>query len=109
MKKFIYFAVICFPLLFMGCPDYDPIPESSIYGCVYDADTMNPIKGALITRQPGSKSCLTGDNGAYSFDEILDPGKYRVQAMATGYRADWRDVTVTYGENEPVDFVLHKE
>lgn len=109
MKKLMILAIICIPILFTGCEKRIIDTSVTIYGGVYDATTKNPIKGAFISILGAQGSSYTGSNGSYSFEVDLDPGKYTIQAHATGYRADWREIKVTAGAREQVSFELIKE
>ena len=101
--------VVCMPLLFAGCEKRVIDTGVTIYGTVYDADTHNPIQGAMLTMQPGGRSCYTGSDGAFNFEEDLDPLQYTVTAQATGYRTDRKTVKLSAGESSEVTFALRKE
>ena len=102
-------AVVCLPLLFAGCEKRIVETGVTIYGTVYDAATHNPIQGAMLTMQPGGRSCYTGSDGAFNFEEDLDPIQYTVTAQATGYRTDRKTVKLSPGESSEVTFALKKE
>ncbi len=110
MKKFFYLAVLaCLPLLFTGCEKRVINTGVTIYGTVYDAETFSPIHGAMLTLQPGGRSCYTGSDGAYNFEEDLEPFQYKVTAQANGYQPDWKTVNLASGGSSDVTFALKKE
>lgn len=108
MKKLFLLAVICSPLLFAGCEKRIIDTGVTIYGNVYDAQTFAPLQGVLITLQPGDRSCYSGSDGAYNFEENLELKQYTVQAQKIGYKPDWRTVKLSPGESSKVDFNLEK-
>lgn len=109
MKKFILLATICLPILFSSCAKTIVDTGVTIYGTVYDAQTFEPIQGAMLTLQPSGRSCYTGSDGAFNFEENLDPLQYTVTAQANGYRTDRKTVKLTPGESSEVTFALKKE
>lgn len=109
MKKIFILAVICLPLLFTGCEKRIVNTGVTIYGNVYDATTFDPIKGATITLQPGNRRCFSGSDGAFNFEEDLEPKKYTVQATADNYYPDWTEVVLSPGESSKVDLALKKK
>lgn len=109
MKKFILLATICLPILFSSCAKTVVDTGVTIYGTVYDASNHNPIQGAMLTLQPSGRSCYTGSDGAFNFEENLEPQQYRVTAQAIGYHTDWKTVKLTPGESSDVTFALEKE
>lgn len=109
MKKILYLVVFCLPLLFVNCNKKVVDTGVTIYGTVYDAQTNNPIQGAMLTLQPSGRSCYTGSDGAFNFEEDLDPIQYTITAQAIGYRSDRKTVKLTSGESSEVTFALKKE
>lgn len=109
MKKIILWATICLPILFCSCQKTIVDTGVTIYGTVYDASTFEPIQGVMLTLQPSGRSCYTGSDGAFNFEENLDPLQYTVTAQASGYRADRKTVKLTPGESSEVTFALKKD
>lgn len=109
MKKLLFLAAICLPLLFVSCEKRVVNTGVTIYGTVYDAETNDPIQGAMLTLQPSSRSCYTGSDGSFNFKEDIEPMQYTIIAQATGYRADTKHVTPMPGEKTEVSFKLKKE
>lgn len=109
MKKIILLAVICLPLLFTGCEKRIINTGVTIYGTIYDATTFNPIQGAMLTLQPSGRSCYTGSDGAFNFEEDLEPLQYTITAQANGYRTDRKTIKLSPGESSEVTFALKKE
>ena len=108
MKKLFYLALVCLPLLFISCEKRIINTGVTLYGSVYDADTFNPIQGATLTLQPSGRSCYTGSDGAFNFEEDLEPLQYTITAQAPGYSADRKTVKLTPGESSEVTFALRK-
>ncbi|MBQ7530093.1 MAG: carboxypeptidase regulatory-like domain-containing protein [Paludibacteraceae bacterium] len=109
MKKIIIMAMICMPILLSSCAKTVVDTGVTIYGTVYDATTFSPIQGAMLTLQPSGRSCYTGSDGAFNFEEDLDPLQYTITAQADGYRTDRKTVKLTPGESSEVTFALKKE
>ena len=110
MRKIFYLAAICLPLLFTGCEKRIIDTDFTIYGTVFDSETLEPIKGAEIAIQPHRAEVpLTGSDGTYQINGLDgSESKYTVIVMAEYYRPDWRDVTVIPGGSRKVDFALKK-
>lgn len=111
MKKFKYWAFVCFSLLFIGfigCETRIYDTTIAIFGTVVDADTNAPLQGVLLTLMPSSKNRYTGSLGTYEFDD-LEPRQYTITAQMDGYRSDRKTVNLVSGEREEVTFALHKE
>lgn len=109
MKRFILLATLCLPIFFNSCVQTVVDTGVTIYGTVYDSDSHSPIQGAMLTLQPGGRSCYTGSNGAFNFEENLDPLQYTITAQAIGYRTDRKTIKLTQGESSEVTFALRKE
>lgn len=109
MKKILIMAAICLPIIFTGCEKRIINAGVTIYGTVYDASTFNPIQGAMLTLQPSGRSCYTGSDGAFNFEEDLDPLQYTVTAQAEGYRTDRKTIKLTPSESSEVTFALKQE
>lgn len=110
MKKLLFFAVICLPLLFTGCEKRIIDTTVTIYGSVYDATTHAPIQGIKLSLQPSLRSCYTGSDGMYNFEVNLEPAIYTVTAWDPNevYRADNQSVKLTAGESAEANFALKK-
>jgi len=105
----MYLAVICLPLFLIGCEKRVIDTGVTIYGTVYDGESQNPIQGAMLTLQPSGRSCYTGSDGAFNFEEDLEAIQYTITAQANGYRTDRKTVKLTPGEKSEVTFRLLKE
>ncbi len=108
MKKLICFAILCLPLLFIGCEKKIIDTTISIYGTVLDVDTNEPLQGVLLTLMPTAKTRYTGSLGTYQFED-LQPQQYTITAQMQGYRTDRKTVNLVSGEKEEVTFALKKE
>ncbi len=85
--------------------DSGTVTTGTISGTVYD-DSSNVVEGATVSTDTGGYSTTTDANGNYTLVDVL-AGDYDVTASKIGYDSDTEnDVTVTAGENTPVDFTL---
>ena len=109
MKKIIILATLCLHISFISCVQTVVDTGVTIYGTVYDATTKEPIKGALLTLSPSGRSCYSQRDGAFNFEENIEPGQYQVTAIANGYHSDWRRVKLTAGESANVTIALERE
>ncbi len=98
------------PLVFMLAP------TARISGWVVDSEGRPPDIGFLslrLERKKGFSSraqyliLVPADGGAFSFEDV-EPGKYRIVAMVSGYQVSWSPgIEVASGIGpEPVDIVL---
>lgn len=111
MKKFLYLAAICLPLLFTGCEKRIIDTDFAIYSTVFDGDSLEPIKGAEIAIQPHrTEVSFTGSDGTFQINGLDGrESKYNVTIMAKDYQSDWRDVTIIPGGSSKVEFALKKK
>lgn len=58
--------------------------SGSIYGCVSDFATGDPVEGALVTLSPGGMNVYTGFDGYFEFLD-LDARQYTVTVQKAGY------------------------
>ncbi len=108
MKKITILLTLCLPLLFSGCVKAISDYNVSIYGTVIDSKTYEPIQGALITIIPSSKSCYSGLDGYFEFEDLLVQ-KYTITAQKDGYITDRKTVNLMAGEKQELTFALKKE
>lgn len=110
MKKLMYLAVICLPLLFISCEKRIIDTSVTIYGTVVDAETNASIAGAHVSLTPSSKDCFTDDDGIYRFSDVAFNSKgYTLRVKKTGYREGTQNIHLDPGEWESVSFRLEKE
>lgn len=86
----------------------DPNP-GTIAGKVSDANTGNPIRGALVEVLDGPlliASALTDPNGNYSIPD-LQPNTYTVLASASGFQEHFVQATVSSNHTTVVNFSLN--
>ncbi len=79
--------------------------EGRIIGYVYDAETSEPIAGAIVGIVQTGDVTYTDENGYYEFDDV-EPGVYIVGAVADGYKPSVATVTVPPGQTVQQDFYL---
>ena len=111
MKKILFLAAICLPLLFTGCEKRIIHTDVTIYGTVCDAKTYAPIQGADVTLQPSGRTCMTASDGTYQFNNLdISVTKYTVGAYKKGYyKYNAKSVTLNPGESSNVSILLEPE
>jgi carboxypeptidase family protein len=77
----------------------------TIQGLVVDAQTGNPITGAIVTVVGTGLGAVTGPDGRYTIPGV-PPGAQTVQATATGYQTATQSTVVPAGGTVEVDFAL---
>ncbi|GAI64938.1 unnamed protein product, partial [marine sediment metagenome] len=79
-------------------PEEAPPPgRATFYGKVTDADTGDPVAGALITL--GTLHISSDAGGDYSFADV-DPGNYQITVECAGYNVFSQAVALTEGTNQ---------
>jgi hypothetical protein len=110
MKKYIIFLTIAMASLsifyLQSCKEEDPlVTTGSIMGVITDADSKQPLKGASVSIEPGGSAKVTGNDGAYSFDQ-LDAQEYTLTYTKEDYIAASKKITVKQNMNTSVDVAL---
>ena len=78
---------------------------ATLNGRVLNQSTQ-PVVGARVTIS-GLGSAVTDAQGKFVMQN-LKPGQYQVTATSSGYRAESRQLTLTEGETERVEFTLQR-
>lgn len=91
----------------ISCVDKIAPTTSSIHGVVKDAETAQPLIGCAITLVPTGATTVTGQDGAYHFENVA-PDTYSVEVSNYGYYANKKSVVVTAGNSMFVDVLLTK-
>ncbi|NPB03561.1 MAG: OmpA family protein [Thermotogae bacterium] len=94
-------------------PPYEKKPEKEkpkvkptyIAGVVMDAQTQKMIGGAKVTLKEKDISVVTGDDGAYKF-ENLEPGSYTIRVEAPGYTSQSQVIDLKAGQPVIKNFEL---
>lgn len=88
MKKnlLLYIVII---ILLAGCKKNESStnvesPKGSIYGCVTDYATGEPVRNANVQLRPSGETTLTGSDGIYEFKDIND-GDYSIIVSKAEY------------------------
>lgn len=108
MKKILYLALFCLPLLFIGCEKRIVDITGTLSGTVVEMTTGDVIAGALITLSPSGKNTYTGADGFFEFQD-LDAQQYTVTVQAEGYSTNRKTVTIIAGATERVNITLDKQ
>lgn len=81
--------------------------EGSLSGVVRDADTNNPIEGAVVRlRERSDLQSTTDASGAYRFPNLA-PGTYNATASKADYSDGSGTAVLATGEARTLDLVLH--
>lgn len=87
------FAVICLALLAIAAigiaiAEEQPVPDGTIYGHVYDAQTKQPISGVWVYCQETKCSKqLTDSDGYYAIESCFSPSNSYVIECTYGYKS----------------------
>lgn len=88
MKKISYLILLCITFSLVSCENKKKgdLQEGtgSIYGCVTDFATGNPIHNANVQLRPTGETTLTGSDGMYEFLDLKD-GDYSITASKAEY------------------------
>ena len=87
-----------------------PLPErkGKIIGKVTDADTGQPVMGALVSWNPYAPSAATNSSGNYELT-FVDPGTHSVTVRRIGYETSTRTCVVISGGTTTLNFILVPE
>jgi len=78
-----------------------------ISGTVIDADTHEPVAGAMVTLDDAARGRQTGQDGTFRLDGVSS-GAHRVTVRLLGYGRQAKAVTVTEGQVTSVRVVLSR-
>jgi hypothetical protein len=90
-------GVVMVAALAKAAPGPPPAGKANLYGTVRDADTSNPIVGAIITLD--SIQTTSDSSGNYSFTDI-DPDTYSISCTKDGFQTVSESITVAEGNNQ---------
>ena len=81
----------------------------TLAGQVTDEKTGEPLEGALLVVKLGdvNRQDMTDANGNYSID-LLEAGRYNVNASVSGYETFMTSVTITAGQTTTLDISLQE-
>ncbi len=100
--------VVIMPLIFSGCAKHIVDTTISIYGTVFDSETLLPLEGATITVSPGGKNKVTDTDGYFEFVALQNTSQYIVLVQKDGYKSARRYLTPVVGDNVEFTFLLEK-
>jgi hypothetical protein len=87
-------------LLSLSCA-YSQNSVSTLRGYVYDADSHQPLPGAVVLLKNTEKGSTADANGAFRFDN-LEVGRYVVQASFVGYKTNLQPEILLESKKEQV-------
>lgn len=104
MKRHCLF--ISYLVLLAGCTE--PVVDTfgNIAGTVKDSNTLSPLAGVTVKLSPTGYSQVTGNNGAFQFDN-LDVQEYTVSFSRVGYDPFEEKVTVKPGQSSSVQITMN--
>lgn len=105
MKKLFYIFPLFAVLLMAACEEELPETMGGIYGIVSNLETGEPVRGASVILSPGNQTTVTGYDGHFEFSN-LEAGQYKLQASASGYNTNSRQITVIAGKDASGDMPL---
>lgn len=108
MKKTLFFTLLCGVIAFFSsCEPVTYDTFGTLSGTVVEMATGDIIAGALVTLAPGGKNTYTGMDGFFEFQD-LEAQQYDITVQATGYRSDFKRITIVAGATERVKIALEK-
>lgn len=105
MKKLLYMFPLLAMLLMTACEEELPNTMGGIYGIVSNLETGEPVRGASVILSPGNQTTVTGYDGHFEFSNLA-AGQYKIQASASGYNTNSRQITVLAGKDASGDMPL---
>ncbi len=90
-----YICLFLFQLLFITSPV--SAHNGAIRGAVYDQQTNQPLAGASVLLQDGSKGTTTDEFGVFTFKDLA-AGNHTIKISFLGYESLLREVEVKDGE-----------
>lgn len=85
MKTFKQIILLCICFSFLSCDQsVNEQKLGSIYGCVTDFATGNPVYAANVQLRPSGETTLTGSDGMYEFLDVED-GDYSITVSKAEY------------------------
>lgn len=86
MKRLEYILLLFGILTIMSCENKNEEKNAtgSIYGCVTDFATGNPVQNANVQLRPTGETTLTGSDGMYEFLDLKD-GDYSITITKAEY------------------------
>ena len=105
MKKLFYTFPLLAVLLMTACEEELPETMGGIYGIVSNLETGEPVRGASVILSPGNQTTVTGYDGHFEFSNLA-AGQYKIQASASGYNTNSRQISVIAGKDASGDMPL---
>ncbi len=86
-------------------PQYQLLENYTLTGIITDANSSNPIEGAIISIPSTSYSAVSIANGTYSIANVTE-GTYDIKAVASGYKQSIQTVTISSTNHDNINFSL---
>jgi uncharacterized protein (TIGR02145 family) len=100
-----FFVLVIISMFLYSCPEV-PLP-GDITGIVTDAETGEPIQGAIVRIILTNDSTSTGNDGTYKLSNIY-PGNYEIRVTKFGYYTRKENVEVNSAETRTINFDIEK-
>ena len=106
MKHFLMVCTALVVLALVSCSEKNNVTTGSIVGTIISSRTNEPLAGVTVSLLTGSgKSITTSLDGTYRFND-LPAGDYTVQIQKENFKTDKKQVFVTAGQDNRLDFVM---
>lgn len=93
MKKLFIIAVVCLPLLFMGCEKRIIDTRITISGTVTDRETNEYLENVKVTLSPSTQNdILTDYNGTFQFPNVEYDDHYVIIVQKKGYKDGHKNI-----------------
>lgn len=99
----LYLVLLCVSTV--SCNPDEVDMKGNIRGKIVDALTDEPLQGVSITVSPKGESTVTGNDGTFEFVD-LTPAQYSLQAQKSGYKTNYKQITIYAGETGIGDMSL---
>ncbi len=98
--------VVSLCLTFMGCPSDPVVTDGNIIGTITNGLTNEPLAGVEVSLVNSTgKSVTTSADGTYRITN-LPSGDYTVQVKKANFQTTKKDVFVTAGQDNRLDFMV---
>lgn len=102
---FTSFWLVLLTLFLNSCTKDEVNLVGNIYGKITSTFDGEPLSGVSVTITPGGRSTLTGSDGSFNFVDC-EPGQYNIQAQKTGFKTNYKQVSILSGQTSVVDISL---
>ena len=111
MRLISVYLILLLTLISPAAAEDNSVPDGTIYGHVYDADTKQPVSGAWVYCQEAKCSKQTTDSdGYYAIENCFSPSStYVIECTKNGYKSTKSTATTDSCGKAKLDFNLDLE